>query len=214
MSKKILTVLGARPQFIKAATVSRNIEARAGIEEIIVHTGQHFDANMSQVFFDQLDIPAAHYNLSISGLGHGAMTGRMIEKIEALIEQEQPDWVLVYGDTNSTLAGSLAAAKLQVPIAHVEAGLRSHNTAMPEEINRVLTDRMSTLLLCPTHTAMKNLQQEGFPFFATCAGRTSAPQRIINVGDVMFDAVLYYREQAREYVRLDVFGLKHKKYEL
>ena len=142
---KILTVLGARPQFVKAATFSRAIQAHDDIEEIIVHTGQHFDANMSDVFFEQMDIPKPHYNLGVASMGHGAMTGRMLEQIEALIQQEQPDWVMVYGDTNSTLAGALAAAKLQVPVAHIEAGLRSHNPAKPEENNRVLTDRISKM---------------------------------------------------------------------
>ena len=202
---KLLTVLGARPQFIKAATVSRAIKARDDIQEIIVHTGQHFDANMSDVFFEQLDIPRPHHNLQIAGLNHGAMTGRMLESVEVLIQKEQPDWVLVYGDTNSTLAGALAAAKLGVPIAHVEAGLRSHNPAMPEEINRVLTDRISSLLLCPTKTAIDNLQQEDFPFYQ---------QRICNVGDVMFDAVLYYRERVKAEIRLDTTGLEHKGYAL
>ena len=140
---KVLTVLGARPQFIKAATVSRAIKARDDIEEIIVHTGQHYDANMSDVFFEQLDIPRPHHNLNISGLAHGEMTGRMLEGIEKLIQQEQPDWVLVYGDTNSTLAGALAAAKLHVPVAHVEAGIRSLDWRMPEEINRLVTDSIT-----------------------------------------------------------------------
>jgi UDP-GlcNAc3NAcA epimerase len=211
---KLLTILGARPQFIKAATVSRAIQSRDDIEEIIIHTGQHFDANMSDVFFEQLDIPRPHHNLHIAGLSHGAMTGRMLEGIEALIQQEQPDWVLVYGDTNSTLAGALAAAKLHIPVAHVEAGLRSHNPAMPEEINRVLTDRVSSLLLCPTQTAASNLQQEGFPFLAMGPNRTHAPQRIVNIGDVMYDAVLYYRERVKEQISLDAFGLSHQNYAL
>jgi UDP-GlcNAc3NAcA epimerase len=211
---KLLTILGARPQFIKAATVSRAIKTRDDIEEIIVHTGQHFDANMSDVFFEQLDIPRPHHNLHIAGLSHGAMTGRMLEGIESLIQQEQPDWVLVYGDTNSTLAGALAAAKLHIPVAHVEAGLRSHNPAMPEEINRVLTDRVSSLLLCPTQTAVNNLQHEGFPFSAMGTNQTHAPQRIVNIGDVMLDAVLYYRERAKEQISLDAFGLSHQNYAL
>lgn len=206
---KILTVLGARPQFIKAATVSRAIRARDDMEEIIVHTGQHFDANMSDVFFEQLDIPRPHHNLHIAGLSHGAMTGRMLEGIETLIQQEQPDWVLVYGDTNSTLAGALAAAKLHVPVAHVEAGLRSHNPSMPEEINRVLTDRVSSLLLCPTRRAVDNLASEGFPFPAV-----GGKQRIEQVGDVMYDAVLYYADRVRAEVSLERFGLAEKDYVL
>jgi UDP-GlcNAc3NAcA epimerase len=209
---KILTILGARPQFIKAATVSRAIRAHDGIQEIIVHTGQHFDANMSDVFFDQLDIPRPDHHLGIASLSHGAMTGRMLEGIETLIQQEQPDWVLVYGDTNSTLAGALAAAKLHVPVAHVEAGLRSYNPNMPEEINRILTDRVSTLLLCPTATAVSNLKQEGFPYPAPNPNKTT--QRIDNVGDVMYDAVLYYRERARQQIRLEAYGLEDQGYAL
>ena len=211
---KILTVLGARPQFVKAATFSRAIQANDDIEEIIVHTGQHFDANMSDVFFEQMDIPKPHHNLGIASMGHGAMTGRMLEQIEALIQQEQPDWVMVYGDTNSTLAGAVAAAKLQVPVAHIEAGLRSHNPAMPEEINRVLTDRISMLLLCPTQTAVNNLKQEGFPFAATGANKVQKKQRIENIGDVMYDAVLYYRDLAEAQVSLESFQLQEKAYAL
>ncbi len=207
---KVLTVLGARPQFIKAATVSRALQAYGAINEIILHTGQHFDTNMSEVFFEQLDIPRPHYNLQISGLGHGAMTGRMLESIESILLQEMPDWVLVYGDTNSTLAGALAASKLHIPLAHVEAGLRSHNLAMPEEINRVITDRVSSLLLCPTQTAIQNLQNEGFPFPAT----DKRIQQIINVGDVMYDAVSYYRARAEQHVDLGSFGLQHQGYVL
>jgi UDP-GlcNAc3NAcA epimerase len=186
---KILTVLGARPQFIKAAAVSRAVQSRAdsggdGPREVIVHTGQHFDGNMSQVFFDQLGIPRPAHNLGISGLSHGAMTGRMLEGIEALVDAERPDWVLVYGDTNSTLAGALAATKLHVPVAHVEAGLRSFNTRMPEEINRVVVDRISTALFCPTATAVDNLRAEG------------VTQGVHDVGDVMYDVALFYAERA------------------
>ncbi|HPW64033.1 MAG TPA: UDP-N-acetylglucosamine 2-epimerase, partial [Cyclobacteriaceae bacterium] len=137
---KLVTVLGARPQFVKAATVSRELK-KAGVQEVIVHTGQHFDHNMSQVFFDEMEIPQPDYNLEISGLNHGAMTGRMLEKIEEVLIKEKPDYVLVYGDTNSTLAGALAAVKLHIPVAHVEAGLRSFEMKMPEEVNRILTDR-------------------------------------------------------------------------
>ncbi len=233
---KLLTIIGARPQFIKAATVSRAVRAHNArvlatgqgqpIDEIIVHTGQHFDANMSDVFFEQLDIPQPDYHLGIANLNHGAMTGRMLEAIESRLLDERPDWVLVYGDTNSTLAGALAAAKLQVPVAHVEAGLRSHNPNMPEEINRVLTDRISTLLLCPTQTAVDNLQREGFPFQAPTRVRGGDPdapqqscihsriQQIENVGDVMYDAALHYRDLARERISLDTWGLTERGYAL
>jgi UDP-GlcNAc3NAcA epimerase len=183
---KVVTILGARPQFIKAATVSRQFQ-KIGIDEILVHTGQHFDANMSQVFFDEMEIPTPHYNLEISGLNHGAMTGRMLEKIETVLLNEKPDYVLVYGDTNSTLAGALAASKLHIPIAHVEAGLRSFEMKMPEEVNRILTDRISQILFCPTQTAIDNLQKEGFAHF-DC--------QIEMPGDVMYDAVLYYQSKA------------------
>lgn len=180
---KIITILGARPQFIKAATVSRELK-KSGIQELLVHTGQHFDHNMSQVFFDEMEIPHPHYNLEISGLNHGAMTGRMLEKIEDVLLIEKPDYVLVYGDTNSTLAGALAAAKLHIPVAHVEAGLRSFEMKMPEEVNRILTDRISKILFCPTKTAIHNLQREGFESF-DCD--------LVLAGDVMFDAVKYYQ---------------------
>ena len=186
--QKILTIIGARPQFIKAATVSREF-IKSGIHEIIVHTGQHFDANMSDVFFTEMDIPKPHYHLEINSLGHGAMTGRMLEKIEEVLLKEKPDGVLVYGDTNSTLAGALAASKLHIPVAHVEAGLRSFDMKMPEEINRILTDRISKLLFCPTQTAVKNLEKEGFKNF-DC--------QIEQPGDVMYDAVLFYRQKAKE----------------
>ncbi|MFE8644857.1 non-hydrolyzing UDP-N-acetylglucosamine 2-epimerase [Sphingomonas sp. NCPPB 2930] len=185
---KIVTIVGARPQFIKAAAVSRTIRTDFSdkLEERIVHTGQHFDDNMSKVFFDELDIPEPHVHLAISGGNHGAMTGRMLESIEAVLLTERPDWVLVYGDTNSTLAGALAAAKLNIPIAHVEAGLRSFNMRMPEELNRILTDRISTLLLCPTATAVQHLASEGLS------------RGVHLVGDVMFDASRFYGQLARQ----------------
>lgn len=159
---KIVTIIGARPQFIKAAVISRVFKCSAQIIETIVHTGQHFDSNMSDVFFEEMCIPKPHYNLNINGLGHGAMTGQMLEKIEKVLLEEKPDWVLVYGDTNSTLAGALAAKKLHIKVAHVEAGLRSFNMTMPEEINRILTDRISDVLFCPTDKAIENLKLEGY----------------------------------------------------
>lgn len=143
--KKIVTILGARPQFIKAGSVSREIALYDDLQEIIVHTGQHYDANMSDIFFDEMKIPKPDYFLGIGGRTHGAMTGQMIEKIEEVLVKEQPDWVLVYGDTNSTLAGAIAASKLHIRVAHIEAGLRSFNMAMPEEVNRILTDRISSI---------------------------------------------------------------------
>lgn len=188
MIKKIVTVVGARPQFIKAATVSRELKEN-GIQEKIIHTGQHFDSNMSQVFFDEMEIPKPDYNLDIHSLGHGAMTGRMLEEIEAILLNEKPDYVLVYGDTNSTLAGALAAQKIHIPVAHVEAGLRSFNMQMPEEINRILTDRISDILFCPTDTAVENLRREGFENFKN---------KIIRCGDVMLDAALFYEKKSQE----------------
>lgn len=185
---KVVTVIGARPQFIKAATLSR-VFARypEKIKEIIIHTGQHFDENMSEIFFKEMQIPLPDYNLNINGLSHGAMTGQMLEGIEKIVLTEKPDWVIVYGDTNSTLAGALAAKKLHVKVVHVEAGLRSFNNCMPEEINRILTDRISDLLFCPTQTAINNLIKEGYSNFKT---------KIILSGDVMQDATLYYKNKS------------------
>jgi len=187
---KIITIIGARPQFIKAAAVSREIKKHPDVTEIIIHTGQHFDDNMSRIFFEQMQIPEPDHNLGISSLGHGAMTGRMLEGIESVLLKEKPDWVLVYGDTNSTLAGALAAAKLHIKTAHVEAGLRSFNMNMPEEINRILTDKISDLLLCPTDTAVQNLLTEGIS--------TKNKIRVENCGDVMYDAALFYSDLCRK----------------
>ena len=188
MTVKVVTIIGARPQFIKASALARVIrnDYAGKIEEVLVHTGQHYDENMSRIFFDELDIPKPKHNLKISGGHHGAMTGRMLEAVETVLLQEKPDWVLIYGDTNSTLAGALAAAKLHIPVVHVEAGLRSFNMRMPEELNRVVSDRISTLLLCPTDTAVKNLKHEGIT------------QGVHNVGDVMYDVALFYRDRARQ----------------
>lgn len=184
---KLFTIVGARPQFIKAAAVSRAIKSYylGSIEEKIIHTGQHFDDNMSKVFFDDLDIPIPHHNLAVSTGHHGAMTGKMLEAIEIVLLKERPDCVLVYGDTNSTLAGALAAAKLQIPVVHIEAGLRSFNMCMPEEINRILSDRIADQLFCPTQTAVDNLATEGII------------QNVHNVGDVMYDVSLFYRDMAK-----------------
>jgi UDP-GlcNAc3NAcA epimerase len=192
---KIITIVGARPQFIKAAAVSRAINTHnqshpdRAIEEKIVHTGQHYDPNMSDVFFEEMHIPKPAYHLGVGSGTHGAMTGRMLEKIEEVLLIEKPDWMLVYGDTNSTLAGALAAKKLHIKVAHVEAGLRSYNMRMPEEQNRILTDRISDLLLCPTDTAVENLKKEGFE---------NLPCRVVKTGDVMYDAALYYRQFAQK----------------
>lgn len=190
--KKLLTIIGARPQFIKASVVSKAVAETDGLQEVIVHTGQHFDANMSDIFFDQLAIPRPHHQLDIHGGSHGDMTGRMLIEIEKVLLQERPDCVLVYGDTNSTLAGALAAAKLHIPVAHVEAGLRSFNMQMPEEVNRILTDRVSNILFCPTDAAVANLGKEGFP--NTMAN--GQPQRIAQVGDVMQDSAHLFGTRA------------------
>jgi len=186
---KIVTIVGARPQFIKAGTISRELLKYPDIEEVIVHTGQHYDQNMSDIFFDEMKIPKASYSLGIGGKTHGAMTGQMIESIAKVLEDERPDWVLVYGDTNSTLAASIAASKLHIKIAHIEAGLRSFNMKMPEEVNRILTDRISTLLFCPTQAAMDNLENEGLSYWE---GNASIS------GDVMQDGALFYKSLAKK----------------
>ena len=184
---KTLTIVGARPQFIKAAAISRTILEDARVDEVILHTGQHFDVGMSKVFFEQLKIPKPTYQLDINGGTHGEMTGRMLQAIDEALAHVHPDVVLVYGDTNSTLAGALSAAKLHVPVAHVEPGLRSFNMRMPEEINRILTDRLSSLLLCPTDQAVQNLMREGYNSFEA---------KIVQCGDVMFDCVKLFRDFA------------------
>lgn len=198
---KIITVIGARPQFIKAAVVSRAIKNK-GHQEILVHTGQHYDAHMSDVFFQELALPTPHYHLGIGGLSHGAMTGRMLEAIEGLLIKEHPDFMLVYGDTNSTLAGALAAAKLHIPIAHVEAGMRSFNRQMPEEINRVLVDHLSQLLFVTSQEPVELLAQEGITEGIHC------------VGDVMYDAVLAFSAKASETDLAVRWGISSKQYAL
>jgi len=202
---KILTILGARPQFIKAGNVSRAIEQyncsvssnnkqlktrnQQPITEIIVHTGQHYDTNMSDVFFEELHLPKPDYFLGIGGKSHGAMTGQMIEKIEEVALKEKPDWILIYGDTNSTLAGAIVASKLHIKLAHIEAGLRSFNMDMPEEVNRILSDRVSTILFCPTNKAIENLKNEGFKNFGC---------KIVKSGDVMYDGALFYKKLSQK----------------
>ena len=179
---KIITVIGARPQFIKAAPVSRAIAEHNNLTEVIIHTGQHFDANMSDVFLKELNIPKPDYNLGINSASHGAMTGRMLEKIEEVLIKENPDCVLVYGDTNSTLAGALAAVKLHIPIAHVEAGLRSFNRETPEEHNRILTDHCADILFCPTQNAVDNLQAEGITNVSLSANQLKISRAATNSG--------------------------------
>jgi UDP-GlcNAc3NAcA epimerase len=205
---KLATILGARPQFIKASAVSRAISQHNErnnqhdrINEVIVHTGQHFDDNMSEVFFRQLQIPRPHYQLEINSLSHGAMTGQMLERIEGILLQEPPDMVLVYGDTNTTLAGALAAAKLHIPVAHVEAGLRSFNRKMAEELNRVVTDHLATLLFCPTSTAVRNLEKEG------------VTKGVHQSGDVMYDVFIFYKQVADKHSDiLRTLSLRHQGY--
>ncbi|MEH7504227.1 UDP-N-acetylglucosamine 2-epimerase (non-hydrolyzing) [Neobacillus drentensis] len=182
---KVLTVLGARPQFIKAAPVSRVL--REKYTEMIVHTGQHYDANMSDIFFEELNIPKPDYNLGVGSGNHGKQTGEMLQKIEEIVLMEEPDYLLVYGDTNSTLAGALVASKLHVPVIHIEAGLRSFNKKMPEEINRIMTDHLSEYLFCPTETAVENLTSENIT------------RNVFNIGDVMYDAVLYNQKLAENH---------------
>ena len=184
---KILTIIGARPQFIKSATVSRLIKLNPSIEEIVIHTGQHYDHKMSKVFFNEMKMDAPKYKLSFGGGSHSEMTGGMMIEIEKIALKEKPDWVMVYGDTNSTLAGALVASKLSIKLAHIESGLRSHNMRMPEEINRIVTDRLSNLLFCPTKNAIKNLESEGFKNFDAS---------IVLSGDIMKTSSIFYSNYA------------------
>jgi len=201
---KIVSIVGARPQFIKAATVSRILRRTAGVEEILVHTGQHYDENMSALFFRELEIPEPNYDLGIGSGKQGAQTGRMLGRLEETLIGELPDRVLVYGDTNTTLAGALAAVKLHIAVAHVEAGLRSFNRKMPEEINRVVADHVSDLLFAPTPVAVANLRREGI-----------ANERVHLVGDVMYDAALHYGHKAESESRvLETLGLRRGDYVL
>ncbi len=187
---KIVSIIGARPQFIKAAVVSKAFEKFTEIEETLIHTGQHYDENMSKVFFDELEIRKPDYNLEVGSGSHAFQTGTMMIKIEEILLKENPDFVLVYGDTNSTIAGSLAAAKLHIKVAHVEAGLRSFNMLMPEEINRILTDRISNILFAPTKNAIELLAREGIK------------DNVVFSGDVMFDSILHYQQLASKKKRL------------
>ena len=194
----IITIIGARPQFIKAAALSREIIKFNNITETIIHTGQHYDNNMSDIFFDEMTIPKPKYNLGIGGTTHGKMTGRQLEKIEEILINEKPNWVLVYGDTNSTLAGALAAAKLHIPVAHIESGLRSFNKEMPEELNRIISDHISNILFAPTNDAIKNLLKEGID-----------KSKIHLVGDVMYDAALFYKNKANKPIWFDSLNLEN-----
>ena len=196
---KIISIVGARPQFVKAAPLSK--ELRKNFREILLHTGQHYDHNMSPIFFKELSIPKPDYNLSIGSGSHGEQTGKMLEAIEQILLKEEPNRVLVYGDTNSTLAGALAAVKLNIPIAHVEAGLRSYNREMPEEINRVIVDHLSDLLFCPTETAVSNLKLEGIT------------RGVFNTGDIMLDSLSSSLKAAQRKSRtLEKLNLKSKTY--
>jgi UDP-GlcNAc3NAcA epimerase len=193
--KKILTVIGARPQIIKAAALSRAISTQFSdqLEEILVHTGQHYDPNMSAVFFDELGIPKPHYNLAVGSGSHGHMTAAMLSGLETILEKEKPTAVVIYGDTNSTIAAALAAAKIHIPVVHIEAGLRSFHKAMPEEINRIAADHMSTLLFVPTQAGIANLSKEGFDLSHKPKATIDAPN-VYHCGDVMYDNSLYFAQ--------------------
>ena len=201
LDMKILTIIGARPQFIKAASLSRYLKNVPDIKEIILHTGQHYDSNMSEEFFSELDIPIPNYNLGVGSDTHARQTAKMMMGIEDIALREWPDFILIYGDTNSTIAGALVGTKLHIPIAHVEAGLRNYDREMPEEINRVVSDSMSTILFCPTQTAVNNLKKEGII------------DGVYNVGDIMFETYLYYKDKAQKNSKiLNKLNLKPKEF--
>jgi UDP-GlcNAc3NAcA epimerase len=199
--KKVLTVVGARPQFIKAAPVSKALRESKQYHEVMVHTGQHYDERMSATFFDELDMQPADYNLGVGSASHAVQTGEIMKRLEAVLEKEEPEVVMVYGDTNSTLAAAITASKLHIPIAHIEAGLRSYNKKMAEEINRLVADHLSTLLFCPTTAALKNLEKEGIT------------ENAFNIGDVMYDVAVQFSEKAKEksHILRDL-GLREKEY--
>ncbi len=198
--KKIITIVGARPQIIKSSAISRAVQTHFSelLEEIIVHTGQHYDENMSKVFFEEMSIPAPHYNLQVGSGTHGQQTAKMLEGLEQIFLDEKPDGVVVYGDTNSTIAGALAAAKIHIPVVHIEAGLRSFNKAMPEELNRISCDHMSTLLFTPTETGLMNLSNEGFDLAHSEKATIDAPN-IYHCGDIMFDNSLHFSKVADQF---------------
>jgi len=199
--KKILTVIGARPQFIKAAPVSKILKKQNRIKEIMVHTGQHYHDNMSKIFFEELEIAEPKYNLEIGSGTHAYQTGEMLKRLESVVISEKPDLVLIYGDTNSTLAGALVSSKLHIPIAHVESGLRSFNRRMPEEINRVIADHLSSMLFCPTKTAIENLRKEGIT------------KNVYFIGDVMYDVAIMFKNKAQQQSKIiSKLNLKSKNY--
>jgi UDP-GlcNAc3NAcA epimerase len=212
--KKIITIIGARPQIIKSSAMSRAIKNHFSneIQEIIVHTGQHYDENMSEIFFKEMGIPFPNYNLNVGSGSHGAQTAKMIEGLEEIYVKEKPDAVLVYGDTNSTIAGALAAVKIHIPVIHVEAGLRSYNKAMPEEVNRIACDHMSSLLFSPTITGLENLEKEGFTLNSNEKATANSP-RVFQCGDIMYDNSLYFSSISDEKsTLLNLLGLKNEEY--
>ena len=214
VKKRIITIIGARPQIIKSSAISRAIRTHFSdkMEEIIVHTGQHYDENMSEIFFEEMGIPLPNYNLNVGSGSHGAQTGKMIEGLETIFLKENPTAILVYGDTNSTIAGALAASKIHIPVIHVEAGLRSFNKAMPEEINRIACDHMSTLLFTPTTTGFENLKREGFALEYTEKPSVNSPQ-VFHCGDVMYDNSLYFSSVSdQKSILLSEIGVEPNRY--